>query len=114
MLNLSVLARRAVELLQSPYDALNEDHPLEADGLEIADDVSIALAKVKLRTRDDHITAATFVLQTLLAQDLPRSLMLQLKKHLRRLESTVANADLLEANEGNSEVRTLSVIDIHG
>lgn len=104
MLNLVVLARRAVGLLQSSHDAPNEDRPLEADNLEMADDVKTALTKVKLRTRDDHITAATFILQSLLAQELPRSLMLQLKKHLRRLESAVVNADPLEANEANSEV----------
>lgn len=101
MLSLLVLARRAVGLLQPHKDVPIED-------LEIADDVKVALQKVKLRTRNDYVTAATFILQTLLSQEVPRSLNLQLKKHLRRLETAVANSDEPEAKEANSEVLCLN------
>lgn len=60
--------------------------------------------KLRLKSWIDYVTAGTFISQALLARSLPRNLKLQLKKHLRRLESLVTSTDPSEPPNDTSEV----------
>lgn len=97
ILNLSALARQANKLHESTGLSLDQQDLLPNEDLGITNDVRLTLRKLRLKTCNDHVVAGIFILQALLAQDLPRALRLQLKKQVRRLESILTLSDPAES-----------------
>lgn len=104
VLNFPALAQQAVKVQESTNSTTDQDelHPVE--DLWLSEDIRLTLDKLHLKTRNDHVVAGTFVLQSLLAQELPRALRLQLKKQLRRLETVVTVSDSPESQQDAPEV----------